>query len=166
MQERLDRLTKNIGDLDLEYVEDSCGEDNFGEHSECTLVNDRLEDRHDDSPTISQSSLINSLPEIIEDDSSYPKKEIVNVELHIFNDRVNDDNPVSCDLEKDKKNVNEESAPTNADDCDLYGDAFVTNKQSEDRRLPNAILPLLRYCQYESSESSCRYNTFVIVQRI
>ncbi|XP_022636172.1 uncharacterized protein LOC106762261 isoform X2 [Vigna radiata var. radiata] len=157
MQERLDRLTKSIGDLDLEYVEDSCGQDNFGEDSECMLVNDRLEDRHDDSPTVSQSSLRNSSLEIIEGDSNYPKKEIVNVELHIFNDRVNDGNDVPCDLAKDKKTVNEESAPTNAEDCDLYGDAFVTNKQSEDRRLPNAILPLLRYCQYESSESSCSF---------
>ncbi|KAL9314626.1 hypothetical protein ACSQ67_020078 [Phaseolus vulgaris] len=154
MQERLDRLTKNIGDLNLEYVEGSCEEENFGEDSECMLVNDRLEDRHDDSPTISQSSLRNSSPEIIEDDSNYPNKQIVNGELHIFNDRVNDE---PCDPENDRKTVNEESGPTNADDNDLYGDAFVTNKQSEDRRLPNAILPLLRYCQYESSESSCSF---------
>jgi len=155
MQERLDRLTKDIGDLNLEYVEGSCEEENFGEDSECMSVNDRLEDRHDDSPTISQSSLRNSSPEIIEDDS--PNKQIVNGELHIFNDRINDDNDVPCDPENDRKTVIEESGTAKADGSDLYGDAFLTNKQSEDRRLPNAILPLLRYCQYESSESSCRY---------
>ena len=90
-------------------------------------------------------------------DSNYPKKQMVNGDLHTFKERVNDDNAVPSDPETDRKTVREESGPTNAEESDLYGDAFVTNKQSEDRRLPNAILPLLRYCQYESSESSCRF---------
>ncbi|KAL2580996.1 hypothetical protein AAZX31_15G168700 [Glycine max] len=156
MQERLERLTRIGGDLNLEYAEDSCEEENLEEKSECMLVNDRLEDRHDDNPMISQSSLRNSSPENIENDSNYPKKQMVNGDLHTFKERVNDDNAVPSDPETDRKTVREESGPTNAEESDLYGDAFVTNKQSEDRRLPNAILPLLRYCQYESSESSCR----------
>ncbi|KAG4387915.1 hypothetical protein GLYMA_09G068800v4 [Glycine max] len=156
MQERLERLTGSVGDLNLEYVEGSCEEENLEEKSECMLVNDRLEDRHDDNPRISQSSLRNSSPENIEDDSNYPEKHIVNGDLHTFKERVNDDNAVPSDPETDRKTV-KESGPTNAEDSDLYGDAFVTNKQSEDRRLPNAILPLLRYSQYESSESSCSF---------
>ena len=161
MQERLERLTRIGGDLNLEYAEDSCEEENLEEKSECMLVNDRLEDRHDDNPMISQSSLRNSSPENIEDDSNYPEKHIVNGDLHTFKERVNDDNAVPSDPETDRKTV-KESGPTNAEDSDLYGDAFVTNKQSEDRRLPNAILPLLRYSQYESSESSCRYKTLIV----
>ncbi|KAL2970984.1 hypothetical protein AAZX31_15G168700 [Glycine max] len=157
MQERLERLTRIGGDLNLEYAEDSCEEENLEEKSECMLVNDRLEDRHDDNPMISQSSLRNSSPENIENDSNYPKKQMVNGDLHTFKERVNDDNAVPSDPETDRKTVREESGPTNAEESDLYGDAFVTNKQSEDRRLPNAILPLLRYCQYESSESSCSF---------
>ncbi|KAL5141245.1 DENN domain-containing protein 5B [Glycine soja] len=156
MQERLERLTGSVGDLNLEYVEGSCEEENLEEKSECMLVNDRLEDRHDGNPRISQSSLRNSSPENIEDDSNYPEKHIVNGDLHTFKERVNDDNAVPSDPETDRKTV-KESGPTNAEDSDLYGDAFVTNKQSEDRRLPNAILPLLRYSQYESSESSCSF---------
>ncbi|RDX60940.1 hypothetical protein CR513_60877, partial [Mucuna pruriens] len=158
MQERLERLTRGVGDLNLEYVEGSYEEENLWENSACMLVNDRLEDRCDDgNPRISQSSLRNSSTENIEVDSNNPEKQMVNGELHIFKERINDDNTVPIDPETEKKTVKEESGPTNAEDSDLYGDAFVTNKQSEDRRLPNAILPLLRYCQYESSESSCSF---------
>ncbi|TKY72858.1 DENN domain-containing protein 5B [Spatholobus suberectus] len=159
MQDRLERLTRSVEDLNLEYIEGSCEEENFGENSECMLVNDRLEDRHDDNPRISKSSLRNSPPENMEDDSNNPEKQMVSGELHTFKERVNDDNAVPVDPETDRKTVKEESGPTNAEDSDLYGDAFVTNKQSEDRRLPNAILPLLRYCQYESSESSCSFQS-------
>ncbi|KAK7411866.1 hypothetical protein VNO78_03309 [Psophocarpus tetragonolobus] len=157
IQERLERLTKSVGDLNLEYIESSCDEENLGENSECMLESDRLEDRHDDNPRISQSSLRNSSPESIKDYSNYPDKQMVIGELHTFKGRINDDNAVLSDPETDRKTVKEESGHTNSEDSDLYGEAFVTNKQSEDRRLPNAILPLLRYCQYESSESSCSF---------
>ncbi|KAL6990240.1 hypothetical protein U1Q18_051378, partial [Sarracenia purpurea var. burkii] len=40
---------------------------------------------------------------------------------------------------------------------DTYVDNLVTNKQMMERRFPNAVLPLLRYQPYESSESSSRY---------
>nr|KYP46856.1 DENN domain-containing protein 5B [Cajanus cajan] len=136
MQERLERLTRSVGDLNLEYIED----------------------RHNENPRISQSSLRNSSPENIEDDSNNPEKQMLNEELHTFKEGVDDHNAVHIDPETDRKIV-KESVPTNVEDSDLYGDAFVTNKQSEDRRLPNAILPLLRYCQYESSESSCSFQS-------
>ena len=143
--------------MNLEFVEGSYEEENSEGISECVLVNDGpLEDRLDGNPRVSQSSLRNSSPENIEGDSNHPEQQMVNGELHMFKDRINDEN-VPVDLETDRKTAEVESTPTNSDDSDLYGDAFATNKQSEDRRLPNAILPLLRYCQYESSESSCRY---------
>ncbi|XP_027339690.1 uncharacterized protein LOC113853308 isoform X2 [Abrus precatorius] len=154
MQERLERLTNSVGDLNL-VVEGSYEEENLGGNSECVLVNDRLtEDKHDENLRISQSSLRNSSTEKIEGDGNNPDKQMANGELHTFKERVNDDSVVPIDPEAVRKPV-KESGPTNAEDSDLYGDAFVTNKQSEEKRLPNAILPLLRCCQYESSESSC-----------
>ncbi|XP_061352503.1 uncharacterized protein LOC133297389 isoform X1 [Gastrolobium bilobum] len=159
MQERLERLTKGVGDLNLEFVEGSYGEENSGGISECVLVNDTLlEDRLDENPRISQSCLGNSSPENIEGDNNRPEKQMINGELHTFKEGINDDNVVAIDPEIDRKTAKEESGPTNSEDNDLYGDAFVTNKPSEDRRLPNAILPLLRHCQYESSESSCSFH--------
>ncbi|XP_039071599.1 uncharacterized protein LOC120218778 isoform X2 [Hibiscus syriacus] len=43
------------------------------------------------------------------------------------------------------------------EDCDTDVDEFTTNKQTAERHLPNAVLPFLRYYQYESSESSCSF---------
>lgn len=148
MQERLDRLTKSVEYLNLEFVEGSYEEEKSEGNSECFLVNDRpTEDKFDESPRTSQSNLRNFLPENVEGDSNHPEKQMVNEELHTFKEGAHDNNIVPI-------------LDTNAEDSDLYEAALVTNKQSEDRRLPNAILPLLRHCQYESSESSCRYMTF------
>ncbi|KAJ1439920.1 hypothetical protein SESBI_02144 [Sesbania bispinosa] len=157
MQERLERLTKSVGDLNLEFLEGNYEDENSGGNSECVLVNDRLltEDRLDENPRISQSNL--SLPENIESDSNHLEKHMINEKQHTFKDGVNDDNVESIDSETERKTAKVESDSTNAEDSDLYGDGFVTNKQSEDRRLPNAILPLLRCSQYESSESSCSF---------
>ncbi|KAK7293878.1 hypothetical protein RJT34_16755 [Clitoria ternatea] len=93
----------------------------------------------------------------IEGDNKNPEKELVDKELHTFKQRVNDDNVMPIDPKTDRKSVKEESSPTNANDSDLYRDAFIINKQLEDRRLPNAILPLLCYFRYKSFEFSCRY---------
>lgn len=41
--------------------------------------------------------------------------------------------------------------------CDSPAYDTVDNNQSTQRNLPNAILPLLRFQQYDSSESSSRY---------
>lgn len=141
MQERLEQLTKSVEDLNLEFVEGNYEEKNSDKNSECVLVSDGLtEDK------------------LVEGVSNHPEKQMVDEELPTFKEGVNDDNIVPINPETDRKIIKEPGS-TNAEDSDPYGDAFVTNKQSEDRRLPNAILPLLRYCQYESSESSCRYMT-------
>lgn len=151
MQERLDRLTKSVEYLNLEFVEGSYEEEKSEGNSECVLVNGRpTEDKFD-----SQSNLRNFLPENVEGDSNHPEKQMVNEELHTFKEGAHDDNIVPIPSK-------EESLSTNAEYSDLYEAALVTNKQSEDRRLPNAILPLLRHCQYESSESSCRYMTLCL----
>ncbi|KAL4269628.1 hypothetical protein GQ457_HM001880 [Hibiscus cannabinus] len=43
------------------------------------------------------------------------------------------------------------------EECDTDVDDFTANKQMAERHLPNAVLPFLRYYQYESSESSCSF---------
>ena len=50
-----------------------------------------------------------------------------------------------------------ESVSVHKENHDIEVDDFTSNKQAIDRRLPNAVLPLFRYYQYESSESSSRY---------
>ncbi|CAL0304799.1 unnamed protein product [Lupinus luteus] len=153
-QERLERLTKSVGDLNLEFIED--GDEQ--EKSEGLLVNDSpIEDGLDGNQRISQSKLRNSSPEFFQGDDDHTEQQMVNGELHTFNERVEEDNVVPIDPVTERKTAKEESVPTSSEDSDLYVDSFVTNKQSEDRRLPNAILPLLRHCQYESSDSSCSF---------
>lgn len=158
MQERLERLTKSVEYLDLEFAENSYEEENSEGNSECVLVNDRLaEDKLDENPRTSESNLINSLPENIEGDGIHPDKQMINEELHTLKEEADDDKIVPIHPESDVKIAKEESGLTIAEDNNTYSDALVVNKQSEDRRLPNAVLPLLRYYQYESSESSCSF---------
>ncbi|KAK7265431.1 hypothetical protein RJT34_33051 [Clitoria ternatea] len=153
-QERLDRLTKDVGDLNLEFIEGNYEEENPEGYSENVLVSDGpIEDRLDGNLVISQSKLINSTPENIVDDGQ-PEHQMVDGELQTYKERISYDSVLLADPVTGRTMAKEES---NSGDIDHSGGGFATNKQSEDRHLPNAILPLLRYCQYESSESSCRF---------
>ncbi|KAI4335225.1 hypothetical protein L6164_013892 [Bauhinia variegata] len=157
-QERLERLTKSIGDLNLEHPEGNYAEEISESNSESVLMNDiPTGDGLDGTPIISQSNSISSTPETILGDGNHLEHQIVNGELQTPKERVNVDVNVPVDPNIDRTTAKGESGPANSEDGDLYGDDFATNKQSEERRLPNAILPLLRYCQYESSESSCSF---------
>nr|GEW84874.1 DENN (AEX-3) domain-containing protein [Tanacetum cinerariifolium] len=53
-----------------------------------------------------------------------------------------------------RKSVAAESV---ADICDSRVDYNVSNKQPSQKHIPNAILPLLRYQQYDSSDSSSSF---------
>ncbi|MED6194827.1 hypothetical protein PIB30_032141 [Stylosanthes scabra] len=156
-QERLDRLTKSAGDLNLEF-DDHYEEANSGGHSERVLVNERPLDDTDGNQSVSRSSL-GTLPANFEGYNNHPKQQILNAEQDTLKYGVNDDSSMPVGTETDRKTSKEESKPGHPEDSDLYGDAFATNKLSEDKRLPNAILPLLRYGQYESSESSCSFQS-------
>ncbi|MED6193145.1 hypothetical protein PIB30_016239 [Stylosanthes scabra] len=156
-QERLDRLTKSAGDLNLEF-DDHYEEANSEKYSERVLVNERPLDDTDGNPSVSRSSL-GTLPVNFEGYSNHPKQQMVNVEQDTLKYEVNDESSRLVGTETDRKTSKEESKPGHPEDSDLYGDAFATNKLSEDKRLPNAILPLLRFGQYESSESSCSFQS-------
>ncbi|KAE9609919.1 putative DENN domain-containing protein [Lupinus albus] len=135
-QERLERLTKGAGDLNLEFFEGNHEGENSEGNFESMLLSDRpVEDRLDKNPRVSQSLL-----------GSFT---IVGDAHQMVYDVV-----VPTYPETNRATAEEESGPTNSDQ---YGGAFATYKISEDRHLPNAISPLMRYCQYESSESSCSF---------
>lgn len=151
-------MTKSIGDLNLEFIEGNYEEELSEGNSESALENTRSpEDRLDGMPIVSDSSSRNSTPESVVSDDIHPEHQMANGELQTLKERASDDIVVPVAPETDQKTDKREHGPTNSEDSDLCGDAYAANRQSEDRRLPNVILPLLRYSQYESSESSCRY---------
>ncbi|CAK8563990.1 unnamed protein product [Lathyrus sativus] len=92
----------------------------------------------------------------ISEDSDGHLEILVDGELQSYKERIDYESVVPTEHETDRKTAKEESGPT-TEDSDQYGDAFATNKELEDSNLPNAILPLLHSCQYESSESSCSF---------
>jgi hypothetical protein len=116
MQERLERLSRSVEYLDLEYVEGS-----------------NEDDKLDETSRISQSSPRNSVPNNIEGDSNHLQKQMVNEELHTLKEGADDDDDIVPHPETDRKIAKQESGPTVAEENNMYGDALVTNKQSEDR---------------------------------
>ncbi|WJX96466.1 hypothetical protein P8452_77669 [Trifolium repens] len=156
-QERLEKLTKSVGDSNLEFVEGSYDEENSEGNSECVLVSDDIIEHgfHENSIS-SQSRAIRSTSENIVGDD-HPENLKVNGELQSYKERIDYDSDVPTEHETDRTATKEESGPTISEDNNQNGDAFTTNKELEDRNLPNAILPLVHYCQYESSESSCSF---------
>jgi hypothetical protein len=80
--------------------------------------------------------------------------QILEEHIHSLKKGVNDD-AVPIYSENEMVSAKGEPGRVNLEDCDV--DDSPSNKQAQERRLPNAIRPLLRHCQYESSESSSRY---------
>ncbi|CAK7352474.1 unnamed protein product [Dovyalis caffra] len=156
-EERLERLTKNIGFLDLESSEGYCKEENLGDNLDGLSMNHRAaEDIPDGTTEISQSILRDSTPGGFADDKSHVEPQIL--EKHIQSSKkgaADDDDVVPIDSEKEMVSAQGESGRAKFEDCEV--DDFASNKQTQERRLPNAVLPLLRYYQYESSESSSSF---------
>ncbi|KAB2027486.1 hypothetical protein ES319_D05G035100v1 [Gossypium barbadense] len=121
-EERLEQLTKSIGDIDLELSESYSNEANIDD-----VLTDQgaLEDMQN---TMTEPSEISS-----------------------------GDSKLGVDLETESFKRGKESGGADPEDCDTDVDDFTTNKQAAERHLPNAVLPFLRYYQYESSESSCSF---------
>ncbi|KAK4265627.1 hypothetical protein QN277_026653 [Acacia crassicarpa] len=157
-QERLERLTKSIGDLNLEFVDGNHEEELPEGNPETDLVNTRpTEDRADEMAIIPDSSSRNSSPESVVGDDNCSVHQMANGKLQKLKESSGDDIVAPVDPETEQMTSKGEPGITSSEDSDLYGDAYAANKQSEDRRFPNAILPLLRCSQYESSESSCSF---------
>ncbi|KAM5547253.1 hypothetical protein ABKV19_001649 [Rosa sericea] len=131
-EERLERLTKGIGLLDLESPKDNRNDENLEENTEeipdTGSLNSRTADMVNGTAEFCQTSLKDNSPE-----------RVVVVPIHSETEMV------SSKIE---------SCVANTEVCEVYADDFSTNKPAFERRLPNAVLPLLRYYQYESSDSS------------
>ncbi|XWS17479.1 hypothetical protein CRYUN_Cryun33cG0071300 [Craigia yunnanensis] len=153
-EERLERLTKSIGDIDLELSESYSNKTNLDDVS---TDQGALEDIQNTTIETSELGLGDSKPGSTDNGNR--------LEHQLFqrnfdsNKAVNHDNVVLIDLETEMCASKKESSGANPEDCDTDVDDFTANKQVAERRLPNAVLPLLRYYQYESSESSCSFQS-------
>ncbi|TYI49536.1 hypothetical protein E1A91_D12G042100v1 [Gossypium mustelinum] len=151
-EERLERLTKSIGDMDLELSESYSNEANIDD-----VLTDQvaLEDMRN---TMTEPSEISSGDSKLggNDDGNGLEHQMLESDFD-SNKAVNHDTVVPVDLETESFKRGKESSGANPEDCDTDVDDFTTNKQAAERHLPNAVLPFLRYYQYESSESSCSF---------
>ncbi|XVE97903.1 hypothetical protein REPUB_Repub03eG0059000 [Reevesia pubescens] len=151
-EERLERLTKSIGDIDLDLSESYSNEANLDDVSTDLVVLDDMQNTTTDTSELSSGD---SKPEGTDDGNSLEHQML---ERDFDSNKVADlDTVVPIDLETETFTSKKESSGATPEDCDTDVDDFATNKQAVERRLPNAVLPLLRYYQYESSESSCSF---------
>ncbi|XP_022729023.1 uncharacterized protein LOC111284575 isoform X2 [Durio zibethinus] len=151
-EERLERLTISIGDMDLELSESYSNEANLDDMS---TDQGALEDMQNTMTKTSEISSGDSNPRVT-DDGNNLEHQILERDFD-SNKAVNHDTVVPIDLETEMFTRKKESSVANPEDCVTDLDDFTTNKQAAERHLPNAVLPLLRYYQYESSESSCSF---------
>ncbi|XP_008459756.1 uncharacterized protein LOC103498787 isoform X2 [Cucumis melo] len=116
-EERLQRLTKGIGVLNLESRENlSIDEDLVEDMGSMTLDQSAAEDRHEGKEEYSQRM-------------GAVEHQVLDENIQCLRTGVSNDIVAKLDAEP----------------------------EAIDRRLPNAVLPLLRYYQYESSESSSSF---------
>ncbi|CAL0330285.1 unnamed protein product [Lupinus luteus] len=107
-QERLERLTKGAGDLNLEFLEGSCDEEN----SESMLVSDSPINRLDENPR-------SSIPENTLGDA-HQEHQMVNGELQTYKEKIIYDNIVPTDPKTNRATTKEESGPTHSEDGTSY----------------------------------------------
>ncbi|KAK8581845.1 hypothetical protein V6N12_072051 [Hibiscus sabdariffa] len=151
-EERLERLTKSIGDIDLDLSESYSNETNM---DDALTDQGALEDMQNAMTETSELSSLDSKPGGTDDGNILDHQML---ERDFESDKVvNRDSVVTIDLETETFRRKKESCGAYPEECDTDVDDFTTNKQTAERHLPNAVLPFLRYYQYESSESSCSF---------
>ncbi|XVF35120.1 hypothetical protein REPUB_Repub18cG0117300 [Reevesia pubescens] len=145
-EERLERLTKSIGDIDLELSEGYSNEANLDDVS---TDQGALEDMQNTTTETSELSSGDSKSGGTDDGVSLEHQMLVRD--FDSNKAINHDTVVSIDLKTETFTSKKESSGANPEDCDTDVDDFTTNKQVAERRLPNAVLPLLRYYHFQGS---------------
>ncbi|KAJ4845357.1 hypothetical protein Tsubulata_028006 [Turnera subulata] len=150
-EERLERLTKDIGSLDLES---SGGCENQENHASlnCKAAEDTL-----NTMEVSESSSRDPTPEGAKDGESDVEHQTAEEHIDSFKQGVIDEASVPAGSEAKMVSTDVESDNAKLEDHDVEVDDCASTKQTGDRRLPNAILPLFRHHQYESSESSSSF---------
>ncbi|KVI12201.1 uncharacterized protein LOC112507017 isoform X2 [Cynara cardunculus var. scolymus] len=156
-EERLERLTQSIGDLDLE----------------CKLLHDNevyLEDKtngisaelgaqgmqHRTTETV-QLSGRNSTTETATGDRRADEEYQSLMVDSLSSDKGASDVPADPSIITDSSKQESIAAEPISNYCDSPVYDMVGNNQPTQRHIPNAILPLLRYQQYDSSESSSSF---------
>ncbi|KAK4746830.1 hypothetical protein SAY87_025867 [Trapa incisa] len=157
-EERLERLTKGLVDLSLENP-DGYHEEHLEVKSYGISPNiDDSEKIQNETPGVSESSSASSTPARVATDDS-------NMDCHQGDSycsyKGDDDNFVEVEPQMEVLTSENVKSAASSEGCLVYSD----DKQITERRLPNAVLPLLRYYQYESSESSSSFQSSPIEDR-
>lgn len=157
-EERLERLTKGIAGLDFESLEDYSKEENLDENTEETSDSTSRDERAGEdmlNGSVEFSQFKDSEPGTVTDNGSHLEFQMVDKDVDLLKRSINE-NVVLVEPKTPIVTAKRESGAADSEDCDVYANDIVLNKQAVEKRLPNAVLPLLRYYQYESSESSSR----------
>ncbi|KAL0315827.1 UNVERIFIED_CONTAM: hypothetical protein Sradi_5460900 [Sesamum radiatum] len=148
-EERLERLTKQISYLDLESPIGYDMVEMVDEKAGCLSQEDGARNRANGIVEAYQSSTRGSISGGVMDDMSHIEHKNLNGDG--YSKKEPNESDVSLDPETPRLTSCGEPPVDNS-----VSDIF-TDKQSADRRLPSAVLPLLRYQQCESSESSSSF---------
>ncbi|KAH9801956.1 UDENN domain-containing protein [Citrus sinensis] len=140
---------RGIGNLDFESSDSYSKE----EISEDMLLNHGDEHHmHDATVDTVQLNLRDSASGRFTDAGNHVERQILDGDVYLMKKYVNDNVVTAVDTEPAKNKG--ESDGASFEDCHTV-DSFSTNKRAVD--VPNVVLPLLRYYQYESSESSSSF---------
>nr|XP_011460618.1 PREDICTED: uncharacterized protein LOC101291858 isoform X2 [Fragaria vesca subsp. vesca] len=160
-EERLERLTKGIGLLDLDspkdYRNDGSSEENTEESIDSGSLNSRTADMVNGTAESCQTSLKDSSAVRVGENGIHLECQMLDADCELMKSSVMGNVVIPVGPETEMASSKIESCAPNAEVCEVYADDFSTNKPAFERRLPNAVLPLLRYYQYESSDSSSSF---------
>ncbi|KAI8553370.1 hypothetical protein RHMOL_Rhmol05G0010300 [Rhododendron molle] len=158
-EERLERLMKGISDLDLESAEGHGGEEKSEENSDGTLWEHGADNMLNGTVDTCRLSPGVSIPQEVMDEGCHIEHNSLNHNMHLLKEEMNGSSIDPVDPAMEKLPVEREYGDTSevSEACDSCVNDFVTDKQLVERHLPNAVLPLLRHQQCESSESSSSF---------
>lgn len=164
-EERLERLTKGVVDLTMEYSEANVEEEYPEDKLDGMLLKHGVaEVVIDETSGVSELGFGNSEPQVVSGNINHIECQIHEAESSLPS-KGSDDKVITADNEAEESMTRKEATAITAESCDAYTDDFVTNKQTPEKRLPNSVLPLLRYYHYESSESSSSFQGSPIDER-
>ncbi|KAH6817228.1 DENN domain-containing protein [Perilla frutescens var. frutescens] len=152
MEERLERLTKQINGLDFDSPVGCDMVETLEEKADSLPLADGAPDTPNGPVEASESSTSSSISGSMTNDIS--QFELQNLNQGSYSKKEPNGSIVPLDPEIE----NLASWEERVDVVDLSITDNLSAKQSLERRLPNAMLPLLRYQQCESSESSSSFH--------
>ncbi|PWA85346.1 dDENN domain-containing protein [Artemisia annua] len=149
-EERLERLRQSISGLDLESIDVHDNEGSLEDKESCISAELGAQGMQNGTTETGQLSRHNSITETAAYDQS-------------LIDSLSSDKGASDVVSVDAATITDSSkqefvaAEPVSKFCDSPAYDIVDNNQSTQRNVPNAILPLLRFQQYDSSESSSSF---------